>query len=48
MVPLPVVVRHELVQGAEQPPLPEQDQPVQTLRANRADEALGVGVEPAT
>jgi hypothetical protein len=25
MVPLPVVVRHELVEGAEQPALSEQD-----------------------
>jgi hypothetical protein len=28
MVPLPVVVRHELVEGAEQPTLPEQDEAV--------------------
>ncbi len=44
MVPLPVVVRHELVEGAEQPTLPEQDQAVETLRADRAHEALRVGV----
>jgi hypothetical protein len=40
MVPLPMVVRHELVQGAEQPALPEQDQAVQTLLPDRAHEAL--------
>jgi hypothetical protein len=26
MVPLPVVVRHELVEGAEEPTLPDEDQ----------------------
>ena len=31
MVPLPMVVRHELVEGAEQPTLPEEDQAVETL-----------------
>jgi hypothetical protein len=38
MVPLPVVVRHELVKGVEQPPLPEQDQTIETLLADRAHE----------
>ena len=31
MVPLPVVVRHELVEGAEEPTLPEEDQAVEAL-----------------
>jgi hypothetical protein len=44
MVPLPVVVRHELVEGAEQPALPEPDQAVETLLPDRAYEALRVGV----
>src|SRR5437867_10757201 len=44
MVPLPMVVRHELVDGAEQPTFPEEDQAVQTLRPDRAHEALRVGV----
>jgi len=44
MVPLPMVVRHELVDGAEQPTFPEEDQAVETLRPDRAHEALRVGV----
>jgi hypothetical protein len=40
MVSLPEVVRHELVEGAEQPPLPKQDRPIETLsridRTNRS------------
>jgi hypothetical protein len=36
MVPLPVVVRHELVEGAEQPTFPEEDQTIETLLAYRA------------
>jgi hypothetical protein len=44
MVPLPVVVRHELVEGAQQPPLPKQDQPIETLFADRPHEPFGVGV----
>src|SRR5438034_4237826 len=44
MVPLPMVVRHELVDGAEQPTFPEEDQAVETLRPDRAQEALRVGV----
>src|SRR5262249_62033899 len=44
MVLLPVVVRHELIEGAEQPPLPEQDQVVETLRPDGAHEALRIGV----
>ena len=31
MVPLPVVVRHELVEGAEEPTLPEEDETVEAL-----------------
>jgi hypothetical protein len=44
MVPLPMVVRHELVQGAEQPALSEQDEAIETLVSDRAHEALRVGV----
>jgi AraC-like DNA-binding protein len=44
MVPLPVVVRHELVEGAEQATFPEDDEAVETLRADRAHEPLRVGV----
>src|SRR2546426_6878843 len=44
MVPLPVVVRHELVEHAQQAPFPEENQAVQTLLANRAHEPLRVGV----
>src|SRR5262249_34411492 len=44
MVPLPVIVRHELVEGAKQPTLAEQDQAVETLCSDRAHKALRVGV----
>jgi hypothetical protein len=44
MVSLFVVVRHELVDGAEQSPPPKQDQTVETLLPDRAHEALRVGV----
>ena len=44
MVSLPVIVRHELVEGAEQPPLPKQDQTIETLRADRAHEPFRAGV----
>jgi hypothetical protein len=44
MVSLPVIVHHELVEGAEQPPLPKQDQTVETLFADRPHEPFGVGV----
>src|SRR5262245_57399652 len=44
LVPLPMVVRHVLVEGAEQPPLPEEDQTIEALLADRAHEPLGVGV----
>jgi hypothetical protein len=46
MVSLPVVVRHELVNGAEQPPFPQQDQTIETLLADGAHEpfSLGVGI----
>jgi hypothetical protein len=37
-------VRHELVEGAEQPPLPKQDQAVETLLSDRAHEPFRVGV----
>ena len=43
MVPLPMVVRHEL-EGAEQPTFPEENQAVEALRADRAHEALRIGV----
>jgi hypothetical protein len=39
-----MVVRHELIEGAEQATLPEEDEVVQTLLADRAHEALRVGV----
>ena len=44
MVSLPVVVCHELVEGAEQPPLPKQDQTIETLFADRPHESIRVGV----
>jgi hypothetical protein len=44
MVSLFVVVRHELVDGAEQAPLPKQDQTIKTLLPDGAHEALRVGV----
>jgi hypothetical protein len=44
MVPFSVVVRHELVDRADQAPFPEQDQPVQTLLANRPHEPFRVSV----
>ena len=42
MVPLPMGVRHELVEGAAEPTLAEQGQAVEILRAARAHEALSV------
>ena len=44
MVSLPMVVRHELVEHAQQPPLPEENQAIETLLANRAHEPFRVGV----
>ena len=44
MVPLPVVMRYELVDRADQVPFPEQDQLVQTLLANRPHEPFRVSV----
>jgi hypothetical protein len=44
MVPLPVVVSHELVEGAEEPTLPDEEQAVETLLSDRAHEAFRVGV----
>src|SRR5712692_7513701 len=44
MVPLPIVVRHELVEHAEQAVLSEQDEAVRPLLPHRAHEALRVGV----
>jgi hypothetical protein len=44
MVPLPMVVRHELVQGAEQPALSEQDEAIETLLPDRTHEPFRVGV----
>ena len=40
MVPLPVVMRYELVDRTDQVPFPEQDQLVQTLHANRPHEPI--------
>jgi hypothetical protein len=34
MVPLPVVVRHELVEHSDQAPFPEENQAIETLLAN--------------
>ena len=44
MVPLPMVVGHELVEDADEAPFPEENQAVETLLANRAHEAFRVGV----
>jgi hypothetical protein len=44
MVPLSMVVRHELVEDVQQAPFPEENQAVQTLLANRAHEPLRVCV----
>jgi hypothetical protein len=43
-VSLPAVVRAELVEGAEQPTIPDQDQAVEALRADRAHEPFRIGV----
>jgi hypothetical protein len=39
-----MVVRDELVEGAKQAPLPEEDEAIETLLPDRAHEALRVGV----
>src|SRR5262249_8968672 len=44
MVPLSVVVCDELIEGAKQLTLAEKDQTVETLRADRAHEALRVSI----
>src|SRR5437867_9603542 len=44
MVPLPMVVRHELPEYVAQAPFPEENQAVQTLLANRPHEPFRVGV----
>jgi hypothetical protein len=44
MVSLPMVVRHELVEGAEQATFPEKDQAVETLLSDRAHEPFRVRV----
>jgi hypothetical protein len=44
MVPLAMVVREELMEGPEEPTLPEEDQAIETLLSDGAHEALGVGV----
>jgi hypothetical protein len=44
MVPLPMVVGHELVEDADQAPFPEENQAIETLLANRAYEPFRVGV----
>src|SRR5947199_9938169 len=42
MVPLPMVVRYELVEDADQAPFPEENQAVETLHAKRAHEPFRV------
>src|SRR5437867_12938366 len=44
MVPLPMVVRYELVEDADQAPFPEKNQAVETLPANRVPEPFRVSV----
>jgi hypothetical protein len=44
MVPLPMVMRHELVQDSEQAALAEHDEAVGALLSDRAHEAFRVGV----
>ena len=44
MVSLAMVVRHELLEHAQQAPFPEDNQAVQTLLANRPHEPFRVGV----
>jgi hypothetical protein len=44
VVPLPVVVHHELLERPAEAPFAEQDQPVQTLLPDRAYEPFGVSV----
>jgi hypothetical protein len=44
LVPLPVVVRRELVERTDEAPFAEQDQSVQALLTNRPHEPLRVGV----
>jgi hypothetical protein len=44
MVPLRVVVRDELVEGAAQATFPEDDESVETLRTDRAREPFRAGV----
>src|SRR5262245_4233718 len=44
MVSLPMIVRHELVKHAQEAPLDEENQAVETLLANRAHEAFSVVV----
>ena len=39
-----MVVSHELVEGAEEPTFPEEDQTVETLLPDRAHEAFRIGV----
>ena len=44
VVPLAVVVRHKLLEDVAQPPLPEENDSVQTLFTDRAHESLRVGI----
>src|SRR5438094_2856256 len=44
MIPLSMVVGHELVEDTDQAPFPEENQAVETLLANRAHEPFRVGV----
>jgi hypothetical protein len=44
MGPLPVVVCHERIEGAERPTFSEEDEAVETLLADRAHKSFRVGV----
>src|SRR5262249_56811350 len=44
VVPLAVVVRHKLLEDVAQPPLPEENHPIETLFADRAHEPLRVAI----
>ena len=44
MVPLPVVVRHELIDGTEQATFAEEDQTIKTFLADGAHEPLREGI----
>jgi hypothetical protein len=49
MVPLPMVVRHERVQGMEQPALSKQDEAIETLLSDGAHEApADIAADPSS